>query len=645
MRSLLHQPRFLGLILLAGVAAAAWYLTTPAPAPPAPPAEPPLVPDPPTPDPRFTFPTPFRNVHPDVQYVGDASCARCHSAIDKSYHAHPMGRSAEWTVRADPIERYGPESNNPFRSGPFEAFVDRNATRIAHRVSAKTPAGDPLPEYTVRADLAVGSGTRGRSYLTVQDGAVWQSPISWYATGSRWNLSPGFDLGNGGRRAIVSDCLFCHVDRVDPIPGSVNRFREPLLPSSAAIGCERCHGPGQLHVAERTGDKLIEGIDTSIVNPRHLPADLRASVCEQCHLQGQERVGRRGRNAFEFRPGLPFEQFVTVFVRHPDLADSHRSVGQFEQMELSRCFTASGGRLDCVTCHDPHKTPPPESRDQFYRGRCLTCHESKGCSTPPAERQARADSCIACHMPRGDSSNVAHASVTDHRIARRPPAPPPVRGLPPGALPLRAYRSGPHTPTEEERERDLGVVLAQLAFKVPPHTPRVRQTVADLAVERLDRSLATWKGDAEAWTALSVAHGVRANPAQFAAALAAVRLAPESETALTELAGAALAVGKFDDSVAAASTLIRMSPTAVEPYLIRATAHGRLGNWERAEDDCRAALRVHPLHPRVRVMLGVCRHHRGDPTGGQAEAETAAGLATSPQQRATILDWYRRETR
>ncbi len=41
-------------------------------------------------DPRLTFDTPFRNVKPEVKYVGDAACAECHSAIDESYHRHPM---------------------------------------------------------------------------------------------------------------------------------------------------------------------------------------------------------------------------------------------------------------------------------------------------------------------------------------------------------------------------------------------------------------------------------------------------------------------------------------------------------------------------------------------------------------------------
>src|SRR5690242_4073849 len=44
-------------------------------------------------DPRLTYDGPFHNIHPDVHYVGDASCAGCHADIARSYSHHPMGRS------------------------------------------------------------------------------------------------------------------------------------------------------------------------------------------------------------------------------------------------------------------------------------------------------------------------------------------------------------------------------------------------------------------------------------------------------------------------------------------------------------------------------------------------------------------------
>src|SRR5437762_1561401 len=44
-------------------------------------------------DPRLTFQTPYRNVRPEVKYVGDTACAGCHPSQAKTYRQHPMGRS------------------------------------------------------------------------------------------------------------------------------------------------------------------------------------------------------------------------------------------------------------------------------------------------------------------------------------------------------------------------------------------------------------------------------------------------------------------------------------------------------------------------------------------------------------------------
>src|SRR6185369_3351157 len=103
------------------------------------------------------------------------------------------------------------------------------------------------------------------------------------------------------------------------------------------IGCERCHGPGDLHV-RRDVRPTAEAFDPTIVNPAKLPAPLRDAVCEQCHLQGEQRVARLGRSLFDYRPGLPLEDFLVAYVRTERLMDYSRSVGQFEQMHVSRCY-------------------------------------------------------------------------------------------------------------------------------------------------------------------------------------------------------------------------------------------------------------------------------------------------------------------
>jgi predicted CXXCH cytochrome family protein len=371
---------------------------------------------------------------------------------------------------------------------------------------------------------------------------------------------------------------------------------------------------------------------------------LQSAICEQCHLQGEERVNRRGRDLFEYRPGLPFEQFVSVHVRHPAIFAENRSVGQFEQMEQSRCFTAGRGQLLCTTCHDPHAVPEPPARDAHYRDRCRRCHEPSACVAPPAEREAKKDSCVACHMPKAASSNIIHASVTDHRIPRRPDAHSRRATIPFGTPPLIRFRSGPLSPPREEQERDLGIALARFSRKPPPRELAGHPEPRLLALERLTASLSRWPGDADAWLAVA---GVRTDHEpreKLRAARAAAALDPASEAALAALAEAATAAGDYELAVQTADEWVRQNPAGFEPLLGRAFVHLSREDWVKAEEDARAAIRLHPLHPRARMYLAVCLRKLGDPAAALREAQTAARLESSVRERELLMDWYRRAT-
>src|SRR5262245_24574806 len=43
-------------------------------------------------DARLTYAGPFKNIHPEVPYAGDAECAQCHKPESESFRQHPMGR-------------------------------------------------------------------------------------------------------------------------------------------------------------------------------------------------------------------------------------------------------------------------------------------------------------------------------------------------------------------------------------------------------------------------------------------------------------------------------------------------------------------------------------------------------------------------
>jgi predicted CXXCH cytochrome family protein len=317
-------------------------------------------------------------------------------------------------------------------------------------------------------------------------------------------------------------------------------------------------------------------------------------------------------------------------------------VGQFEQMEQSRCFTAGRGQLHCTTCHDPHAVPEPAARDAHYRDRCRKCHEPAACAAPPAERAAKKDSCVACHMPKAASSNIIHASVTDHRIPRRPEARPPRATIPFGTPPLVRFRSGPLSPPREEQERDLGIALARFARKPPPKELAGHPDTRLLALDRLTASLSRWPGDAGAWLAVAGLRTDHEPREKLRAALAAAALNPASEAALAALADAATAAGEHDLAVRTADEWVRLNPTGFEPLLGRAFVHLSREDWEKAEEDARAAIRLQPLHPRARMYLAVCLYKRGDRAAGLRESQTAARLESSARERELLTDWYRR---
>ncbi len=412
-------------------------------------------------DPRLTrivAASPFRTVGPGVGYVGDAACARCHAAITESFHAHPMGRSV---ATAEAATGPGPGAVTPqatFDARGYRYAVERRDGRLIHRERRLDEAGRPVAEVEAAVGHAVGSGELGISFLVERDGLVSLSPIAWYGQGRRYDLSPGFDVRNYHfERVVVPECLSCHSDGAHPAGGALNRYEAPL--ELRPIGCERCHGPGDLHV--RGPGLGREGFDPTIVNPRRLAPVLRESVCEQCHLQGDYRVARYGRDPADFRPGLPLDEFVATFFVTEKL-DRAKVVGQVEQMHASRCSEASAGALGCISCHDPHGRPAPDRRVAHFRASCLACHDSHGCSLPEPDRRARQpdDSCIACHMPRRDAVEVAHTAMTDHRIPRVAGALeyPPARAG--GMAPVIRFGSGrADGPSGTEADRDLGIAL------------------------------------------------------------------------------------------------------------------------------------------------------------------------------------------
>jgi hypothetical protein len=594
--------------------------------------------------------SPFRNVRPEVPYTGDAVCAQCHPAHAESFRQHPMGRSLVAVSHSPPLERYGPEANNGFERLGFRFVVERPGERMVHRAQRLDGGGHVLAEAVTEVTYAVGSGTRGRSYLIERDGYLFQSPISWFSEKDAWDLSPGFEAIYPPDRMIEPACLFCHANRAEAVPHSRNHYRQPIF-RGEAIGCERCHGPGQLHVASRERGEMPTGtLDDTIVNPRHLEPALREAVCQQCHLQGIMRVLHQGRDVFDYRPGLPLHAFSSVFVRKPEFQDDRRAVGQVEQMYQSRCFQASAGKMGCISCHDPHVLPEAGTKVAYFRGRCLSCHRETGleggggaaalaggCALSPAERswQDKEGSCIACHMPRMLSSNIAHTAITDHRIVRKPE---PVRSpqmLRPGEVPIVNFFAAELRPHDASAERDLGIALINLA----PNVPDLREVLTPLGLPLLEKAVREAPDDAEAWEAKGCALALLMRREEALAAFdTALRLAPQRERVLSIAAQVADRLGRDDAMISYFQRGVAANPWSWSFRYNLALCFVQRQEWRPALEEAEAALRLNPTHLGTRQTLVTCCLRTGDQERARKEFETL--LALYPADAESLRRWF-----
>ena len=405
--------------------------------------------------------TVFRNTEPGVAYVGSQTCivAGCHEQIGHDYGLTPMGHSmAPANSAAELVRAAQPFTYFNKRNGRYyEVYQDGHD--LYQSVYELDKNGRKTNAATHRMDYVVGAALTGYSYLFRIGPWLFQAPLSYYAHSGTWELSPGYvDDDLGFTRHITTQCMACHNGQPmlrDKCDGAF--ADQPFRFGERAIGCEVCHGPGALHVKEmqqQPGRGLrADEVDTSIVNPAKLSPRLADDVCRACHQAGDAAVVMPGKNILDFRPGLPYGDFV-AFLRRPIKPDQRDEVNRLEaqppvrgsmeqplwwknsSLELSACYQGSHGKLTCISCHSIHHTFKPEDKVAFYRGKCLGCHSESTCKLKPADaaRVAAGDNCVACHMEKRPVAGIAHSSDTKHRIVRYAGQPlPEVAFLQPGA--------------------------------------------------------------------------------------------------------------------------------------------------------------------------------------------------------------------
>lgn len=328
----------------------------------------------------------------------DAPCAKCHVEIYRKYLDTPMANASGLAM-------------DKLRIG---AFVHKS-TGVRYEIAAtdgKAVLAYHAPGSSGQWPLSyfLGSGHLGTTYLYSIGDYLFESPVAWYAASQSYDMKPG--LAEMRRMPpplpMESGCLRCHIDSVQASdPGTINRYQGlPFL--HGGITCEACHGDSQQHVQTRG--------KAAIVNPAHLDADRRDSICISCHLEGDVSVERAGHSALSYRPGESISTYMAYYVR-AGANLTVRGVSEVEQLSQSTCKRMSGDRMSCTSCHDPHYSPDAQHRVAFYRSKCLVCHSQPQFA---ASHHPENQDCTSCHMPRTGAMNILHVAWTDHRILKLP---------------------------------------------------------------------------------------------------------------------------------------------------------------------------------------------------------------------------------
>lgn len=349
----------------------------------------------------------YRKFHPlesePSPFAGEARCALCHGEIFEAQQASRHSSTLLWGAGLAELPYPDQPVTDPDDPSVSHVFR-REEGRIRFETHTQAEVLKAVVEYAFGSPdhyaSLVGSDEQGRPHIL---------RLSHYQSGikSGWARTTGHSADAGGGRDLLGKqldpidgihrCLFCHSTN----PKAVLSRSGPES-SDRAIGCERCHGPGGLHL-KAVNAKFA---DRAIINPRYATAEGRLRICGQCHSYHQE---------------LSLPRTDSFWIRF-----------QGTTLPWSRCYTESAGAFDCITCHDPHKSA--ESSPDAYTGRCLTCH-SAGNVTPAANSGSAAASpvsrrpavcpinptreCVACHMPPFFSEPI-HATFTDHYIRIHP---------------------------------------------------------------------------------------------------------------------------------------------------------------------------------------------------------------------------------
>ncbi|MEJ7711827.1 MAG: multiheme c-type cytochrome [Pyrinomonadaceae bacterium] len=330
--------------------------------------------------------TEVKPVQQSAQFLGDNACAKCHADKTISHENTGMSKALYTGAASTILQRH---EKLKFSSGAYHYSIARRGDRSLYSVSDGAA--------TIEAPIlwAFGHGELGQTYVFQLAGKLYESRVSFYSAIENLDITLGAPrtapvslLAAAGREmqgADISDCFGCHATNVTS--GAGPQF-DKLIPG---VRCERCHGPGEKHVAAMQAGNLKE---KSITNLRTLSTEEQLTFCGACHRTWEQVMllpGRGGIDNVRFQP---------------------------YRLTNSSCYDTEDRRISCTACHNPHEEVRREPA--FYDAKCTACHSMASSLVQANKRNAPVcptgkQQCVTCHMPKVEIPG-AHFKFTDHYI-------------------------------------------------------------------------------------------------------------------------------------------------------------------------------------------------------------------------------------
>ena len=244
--------------------------------------------------------------HTDSKYAGSTVCLACHpNHIDWKKTAHaktiqtPTAESVVAPFNGDVITTSdGKVKFKPYRENNLYKVTLYDLTNESVSVTytiARTHGGIAKVGKQ-RYQVKIGNSHyilpiqyNNRNVDENNPNAAWVSynPDTWYDSNNTLKVTDT-NTPPDKSKSFEQNCEGCHVTGLRITRNANGEFISRS--QELGISCERCHGPGELHVAEGGGKSR------HIAIPEFLATDRGNEVCGQCHIRVKNKTGKGGAN-------------------------------------------------------------------------------------------------------------------------------------------------------------------------------------------------------------------------------------------------------------------------------------------------------------------------------------------------------------